>query len=142
MFESLNVAAVYAAMLATIGACTAIWLSLGARSTSGEHAAAAEPLRSLSVAAMISSALLWLLLVIRLISHSTAIFGIRDALTFDSLSMVAWKSRWGVGWREQVLAASVCVAAALWHARSRAITGRLMMTLAAIVSAITLPLSG
>jgi copper resistance protein D len=132
MFEPLSVAAIYAATLATIGSAAAVWLL---QLTS---------LATLAVrrVALVSALSLWALMLVRLIAHSIAVFGLPEGLTRESLWTIAIQSRWGGGWRVQLIAATTVVVAALWQLRTPAFAARTLVSLAAVTFAFTLPLSG
>jgi putative copper resistance protein D len=141
MSESLNVAALFAATILTIGACAAMWLVRSAT----VHAGRLDPevvLRRLEAGAVAGALALCVLLSIRLITHALAVFGLPDGLTVESLRIVGLESRWGGGWRMQMIAALAALAGALWHLRVRRDSSRTVMSIAVSAFAFVLPLSG
>jgi putative copper export protein len=142
MFESLNVAALFAATTLTIGACTAMWLL---QPTVGVPAERADPdavFRRIEAAAVAGALALCVLLAGRLVTHAVAVFGLPSALTLESLRIVGLQSRWGGGWRAQVIVAAASLACAVWHRRTRSRWSRIAISVSAAAFAFTLPMSG
>ncbi|MGE0812396.1 MAG: CopD family protein [Vicinamibacterales bacterium] len=76
----------------------------------------------------------------RLVGHSVAAFGAADGLTAESLRTIAIESRWGAGWRWQVLAAAGVTAAAL---APPGLPGRAVLFAAAVLAqAVAIPALG
>jgi putative copper export protein len=133
MSEIPSVVAIYASTLLFIGASAASSLL--------QRVAPEASTRRRRVAALALAAggVLWMSLIIRLLLHTVAAF---DDVTWPALITTAWRSRWGRGWRLQLLAVSFCVTAAAWYWRSGSRAGLRSMSAAAAVAAIALPLVG
>jgi copper transport protein len=142
MSESLNVAALFAATILTIGACTAMWLVRSATAIAAGRGDSDAVLRRIEAGAAAGAAVVLLLLAVRLVTHAVAVFGLPAALTLESLRIVGLQSRWGGGWRMQMIIAAALLACALWHRRARTRWSRLAVSALAAAFAFTLPLSG
>jgi putative copper resistance protein D len=141
MSESLNVAALYAATILIVGACTAMWLVRATAAATPERIDSDTVVR-LGKRAAASAVTVWLLLLVRLLTHSIAVFGLPTALTLESLRIVGFQSRWGGGWRAQMMAATACLAGALWNRRTGTLPSLSGVSVAVLALAFTLPLSG
>mgnify|MGYP001422088991 CR=1 FL=1 len=112
-FESIAKVGLYAAILTIVGAHAASWLL---RVTTGvTRAEASEAERSASRLGLAAGAALLAFLVVRLWAHTVAAFGIAEASSsLDNVWLVAFQSRWGGGWRIQVVAAMVSLIVSAW----------------------------
>ncbi len=134
--EVASKAALYIALLPAIGVCAVRSLllpRLGVRS--GEVGALLKRLGTTTAALVLIS------LAVRLFTHATAIFGFADAFVINQIRIVALESRWGGGWRVQMLAASALLATSVLI-RARPGTSSLLPALAAVVLCYSVPLVG
>jgi putative copper export protein len=130
----------YGGLLTLVGACAARWLARTSRDASRTAADALD--RRLARIGLAAAAVVLLFLFIRLWTHTAVAFGIAEAWQWDNLSIIALKSRWGGGWRWQVVTAAVCLLTSLWSARSRRADLLLLSSIAAVVLVLTFPLMG
>ncbi len=131
---------VYAALLILVGAHAARWLVRAAPEWTGRDRGSVD--RRFARLGAITAAVLAVLLGVRLVAHSAAAFGLADALSMENLAAVGFRSRWGGGWRAQVMAAAVTAVATRWALRRPGATTLLLSTLAAVALACTFPLMG
>lgn len=86
------------------------------------------------------SVLLVIALSVRLWAQTASAFGPSDAWSVESLRVIALESRWGSGWRMQMMAATALLVAAL------AVRGRdaawVLFDAAAVAAIVTMPLLG
>ena len=136
-------AVLYASALTALGTCAIeSWLRPSlARQRVVEVEAVAGALSSLRI---VAASVVLLALGLRVLTHSANVFGWPDALSWESLQVVAIQSRWGTAWRLQVAAASVFVAASAWAGQGRqGIPPRATIAaIACIVLCYSLPLLG
>jgi putative copper export protein len=138
MSEALNVAAT----ILIVGACTAMWLIRASAAATPERNDSDTIHVRIGNRAAAGALAVWLLLLVRLLTHSVAVFGLPTALTLESLRIVGLQSRWGGGWRTQMMAATAGLAAALWNRRTRTLPSRSAVSVTVLALAFTLPLSG
>jgi putative copper resistance protein D len=133
-------ALLYASLLVAIGASAARWLLLPR--VGGEIGADGVAVIEQSVARLAVFAAIAALAAsgLRVWTHTVAAFGFDGARSWDTLQLIARRSRWGDGWRPQAIAASVLVLASIATVRSRAVWP--LATLAAIAFTATIPLLG
>jgi putative copper export protein len=133
-------AVLYGALLLAIGACTARWLlQVHTRDSSADRPEGFE--RRLSRILVAAAAFVLVALVLRVWTHSMAVFGLPDGLEWDRIRLVAFQSRWGSAWRLQAIAASALVVSALCINVARRI-GWLAASLATVVCCFTVPMLG
>ena len=136
--EAAAKAVVYAAVLLAIGASATRWL-VAPRALAGEDARRLEP--ALAALAGYSAAAMLAAQSVRAVTHTAAAFGWRDALAWDQLSVIAFQSRWGGGWRLQVGAAAfLLVATSVVHLHRS--TGWVLSATGAVTCAASMPLLG
>lgn len=133
-------AIVYAAALLLVGAVGLRWVLLPqvkhGLSPAQQQAVASDASRVLLAAASVLVAGL----VLRLLAHTVAAFGLQDGWTWDNIRLIAVESRWGGGWQRQIAVAAVVLAAAVvWRAFARS---GLVAALAAVGFCFALPLLG
>lgn len=106
-------AALYATVLLVVGTCATRWLLLPR--IDGPLSAAVHDAseRWLARTLLASAAAVFATLLLRAWTHSAAVFGLPDAVSWDSLRTVVVTSRWGQGWRLQVAASLLMLVAAL-----------------------------
>ena len=80
-------------------------------------------------------------LAFRLFTHTIAVFGFADVFTVNQVLIVALESRWGGGWRVQVLAASALLVTSML-ARARPGRSGILPALAAVLLCYSVPLVG
>jgi putative copper export protein len=85
--------------------------------------------------------LLLLGLILREWTHTIAVFGLTDALSWQNIALIGFESRWAQGWRVQVAAAAALFALTLLT-RAQPSLGRLLSTVAAVLVCGVLPLTG
>ncbi|MEQ1868794.1 MAG: CopD family protein [Vicinamibacterales bacterium] len=102
-FETLTKIPLYVGLLLLTGLCSSIWLSR----RPGAPERAVSSLRA-STLGILASLLVVACLIARLVAHTYSTFG-GDGMTWASLSTIASESRWGIGWRRQLIAASWAV---------------------------------
>lgn len=102
--EMLAKAAVYAGVLALVGACGVRWFLVPRLAAAGESADAAGLTRSAATVLLAASAVTLAALFVRAWTHTIAAFGVADALVWDNVRLIAIESRWGQGWSWQALA--------------------------------------
>lgn len=107
----------YLATLLSVGATVTLGLSRAAEAP--RPWPADSPIARARRLAMTAGAAALVALGLRAAAHAVLIAGSPDAVTADTLRLAAIESRWGAGWRWQVLAAAVVTLAA-WRARNRA----------------------
>ena len=79
--------------------------------------------------------------MLRLVAHTAAAFGVAESLSIESIRVIALESRWGDGWRLQMLAAAVAVSAAVL-VRIQPRNGWIALTAAVVTCCLSLPLLG
>lgn len=138
--EAAAKAVVYIALLLAVGAGGVRWLLLPrARGLSeGELQRYEQRLARLVLTAALA---LTGALALRLAAHTTAVFGFAESLSIEAFRIVALESRWGSGWRLQMLGAVAAVSAALVIRIHRGI-GWLASTGAVIACCFAVPLLG
>lgn len=134
--EVASKAALYAALLPAIGVCAVRSLLLPRLGVPS-----AEVDVELKRLGTTTAVFVLIALVVRLFTHTTAIFGLADAFVLSQIRIVAFESRWGGGWRVQVLAASALLAASVLI-RVRPGTSGILPALAAVVLCYSVPLVG
>jgi putative copper resistance protein D len=138
--EAAAKAGVYMALLLLVGACGVRWLVLPrVRGLPADELHRCE--QRLARVALTTALTLTGALVLRLAAHTTAVFGFAESLSIEAFRVVALQSRWGAGWRQQVLAATVALAAALLIKVHRRI-GWGAVACAAIACCLAVPLLG
>ena len=133
-------ALLYASLLVAIGASAARWLLLPrvTAELGADGVAALE--RSVARVALAASSLALAASVLRVWTHTVAAFGFDGARSWDTLELIALHSRWGQGWKPQVIVAlvlAVAGATTIWRRKSWPLT-----TLATLVFTGTMPLLG
>jgi putative copper export protein len=133
-------ALLYASLLVVIGASAARWLllprvhaELGAERVAVIEQSVARLAVVAAIAAVAVSGL-------RVWTHTVSAFGFDGARSWDSLELIALRSRWGEGWRPQAVAGCVLVVASIAAVRRRAAWP--VASLAAIAFTATIPLLG
>src|SRR5262245_58083613 len=109
--EAAPKALVYVAFLLAIGACAVKWLVLPRADVTADARDACED--RLARVLLTANAAAVLALLLRLFAHTFAAFGAAEWLSAESLRVIAVESRWGEGWRLQLICAGVSLAAAL-----------------------------
>lgn len=131
---------VYASLLVAIGASTVHWLLL--RRTAGdlgaERVAALD--HTLARVGLVAACTAFVSTLLRVWSHTVAAFGFEGSRSWDTLMLVALRSRWGQNWKVQIIAAAVCMVAAAATLRSRRFWP--LATLSTVVFAASIPLLG
>lgn len=140
VFEGTLKAILYASLLVAIGASAARWLLLPRVTAEfgAEGVAAME--HSVARVACAASSLALAACVLRVWTHTVAAFGFAGAQSWDTLVLIALHSRWGQGWKPEVIAALIFAsagAATVWRR-----TFWPLATLAAVVFTATMPLLG
>ena len=133
-------ALLYASLLVAIGASALRWLllprviaELGTDSVPAiEQSVARISLAAASLASAASGLRLW--------THTVAAFGFSGAQSWDTLKLIALDSRWGHGWKIQLVAALFLTAASAASAWRR--TFWPLATFAAVGFTATIPLLG
>jgi putative copper export protein len=133
-------ALLYASLLVAIGANTARWLLFPrvAAELGADGVAALE--RSVARIACAACFLTLAACVLRVWTHTVAAFGFDGAGSWDTIELIALHSRWGKGWKPQMIAAlvlAVAGAASVWRRKSWPLA-----TFAVIVFTATMPLLG
>ncbi|MEZ5289548.1 MAG: CopD family protein [Vicinamibacterales bacterium] len=123
----------YAAALIAVGVVVAT------RLVSGPGTPPIAPHR-LQAIGRVAAALLVVAALGRLLGHTVSAFGASDAFSAESLRTIGFESRWGFGWRWQVLAAAALAVAAAVPAR---LPGRAVFFGAAVLAQVAaVPLLG
>ncbi len=138
-FEVAGKIALYASLLPAVGACAAR-LVLVPRLRLDDRDRVEIDARLARVGAL-TTALVLCALLLRLATHTIAVFGIPDALSVSQIRTVALESRWGGGWRVQAIAVAAWLAVAILG-RVRPRMGAVLSALAAIVVCYSIPLVG
>lgn len=102
-FETLTKIPLYVGLLLLVGLCLSLWLVC--RPGAPERAVSSVHVSTLGI---LVSLLIVTFLIARLVAHTYSTFG-GDGMTWASLSTIASESRWGIGWRRQLIAASCAV---------------------------------
>jgi putative copper export protein len=141
--EALSSGALYAALLVAVGACATRWLVIPPvrRDLQLRDPIAGSIQHSVAGIGLIAAAAALTADIIRVWTHAVAVFGWSDSFSWDSLRVIAFESRWGIGWRPQAMSASAAVVAYLWT-RARARSGWPIATVATAATCFTLPLLG
>jgi putative copper export protein len=108
--EAAAKALLYSALLVLCGACTAHFALLRIRSVADAETERVD--RSLASIGLGSAVLVLVALLLRLGTHTAAVFGASGALSWPNVSVVAFESRWGSAWRVQTGVAAALAAAA------------------------------
>ena len=103
----------YGAVLLTFG-CAVTRLLLLPRVVPQGTAQADDAVRRLAATQVAAAGVLLLALALRAFGHTVAAFELPDALSIENLRIIALESRWGEGWRQQVLASMLLLGCALW----------------------------
>ena len=146
--ETIAKVGLYATLLTLVGTVAARWLLQTSGSTTTTEAVG--PRRRLARIGLTAGALLLACLVFRLLTHTAAVFGsaegpgadLADALSGEHLSIVAFSSRWGRGWRAQTTASIVSLLTSIWAVRRPGSWTLVAATVAAALLACTFPLVG
>ncbi|MEQ1729067.1 MAG: hypothetical protein ABL982_11875, partial [Vicinamibacterales bacterium] len=103
----------YGAVLLTLGCAITRLFLLPRVATPGTVPwdAAAMRLGATQVAA---STVLLLALLLRVFGHTVSAFELPDALSLENLRIIALESRWGEGWRQQVMASTLLFGCSIW----------------------------
>jgi putative copper export protein len=138
--ETASKALVYAALLLAIGSLSVRWLLLPRLSNPlpGDLATCERLLAQL---ALITSIALVAGLSFRLITHTAAAFGFAESVSFGALRVIGIDSRWGAGWRIQMLAALAALSGA-FLSRRRQRAGWFVFTTGTLACAVAIPLLG
>lgn len=138
--EAAPKAAWYLAVLLVVGAFVVRSLVLPQVQASAADAGAAE--RRLGRLALTAAFILAVALLVRLVAHTAAAFGVAGSLSSaDALRTIALESQWGGGWRAQAGAGVLVLAAAIivqFHRR----VGWALAALGALGCIVALPLLG
>src|SRR5262245_5228659 len=131
---------IYASLLLAIGANAARWL-LAPRLSSQTPTIADGFDRQLAQLCTAAAVVLFVAQLMRALAHTASAFGWSDALSWSQFSVIAFESRWGEGWRIQLIAAAALLAAVIvirLHRRA----GWMMTSAAVIACAVSMPLLG
>ncbi len=153
-FEVAAKIATYAAMLLLIGGLGLRWLLLPLVEARAQLAQLpGAPPRPASAAGIVADAaaaadrlvlrcavILIVALLLRVLAHTIAAFGLTDAWTFENLRLIALESQWGLQWQQQAMAAVAVAIAALVGLTQPA--GRYATIAAAVVLCFLLPRLG
>jgi putative copper export protein len=133
-------ALLYASLLVVIGASALRWLLLPR--VAGELGAHRIICIEQSIArlALGAAALALAACVLRVWTHTVSAFGFDDARSWDTIKLIALRSRWGQSWKLQTAAALILAAACAITARRRAAWP--LATLAVLIFTSTIPLLG
>ncbi len=131
----------YAAVLLTLG-CAVTRLFLLPRVASSGTAVWDEAARRLAVTQLIGSGVLVLALLLRAFGHTVSAFDLPDALRLDSLRIIALESRWGEGWQQQLMAATVLFGCCLWARFERRTVAAVLVVLLSAAVCIELAKTG
>jgi putative copper resistance protein D len=138
--ETLVKAFIYTSLLLAIGVCAARWVLVprahGLASDDRSHLDEA-----LAVLLRRAAAVLFVTVLVRLFVHTAAAFGWGAALEWSDLRLMAIESRWGAGWRVQLLASGAALAAAVAARRDRQ-AGWIAATATVAGTAAAIPLLG
>jgi putative copper export protein len=126
LFEGGAKALLYAALLLAIGSSAARWLLPGERALAG--------------VALIAGCLATAAVLLRVWTHTFAVFGFDGARSWDSLTLIAFRSRWGQSWRFQAVAAAVYLLASAVTVWRRALWPA--ATIAALAFTVSVPFLG
>ena len=140
LLESSTKILLYAALLVAIGGSALRWVllprvltELGAdRVLIFERATARLALLAAGVALAASALRVW--------THTESVFGFEGARSWDTIKLIALQSRWGHGWKPQIIAALILVlasAATVWRRAAWPLA-----TLAVAIFTVTIPLLG
>jgi putative copper export protein len=133
-------ALLYASLLVVIGASATRWLLLprAVAELSVDRVVAIE--QSVARLALLAAIAALAATGLRVWTHTVAAFGFDGARSWDTLELIAVRSRWGHGWNLEAVAAFLLVLASSATARTRAAWP--LATLAAIAFTATIPLLG
>lgn len=139
--ESAAKALSYAAVIAAIGVCAVRWRLVPAlRPRPGADPTERLLVRLAHVGAA-AGAVASAALLLRLWAHTVVAFGLADGLAWENIRIIAIDSRWGFGWRLQVIASLAAIAAFACAARWPS-PGWPAASIAAAASAGIVPLLG
>jgi len=123
----------YGAVLLTLG-CAVTRLGLLPRVASPGTVswdAAARRMAAMQVAA---STVLLLALLLRAFGHTVSAFELPDALSLENLRIITLESRWGDGWRQQVMASALLFGGSIWTwLERRTLAAASVLALSAVV---------
>jgi putative copper export protein len=140
LLEAASKVLVYGSLLLAVGVCAVRWLLLTrARGVSADEVRDSE--RRLARLILIATVSLTVALLFRLAAHTVAAFGAAEAMSIESIRVIALESRWGGGWRLQILAAAVAVSAGLL-VRMQPRNGWVALAAAVLTCCLSIPLLG
>ena len=131
---------IYASLLLAIGANAARWL-LAPRITPQTGITNDGFDRQLAQLCTAAAVVLLVAQLMRALAHTASAFGWSDAFAWSQFSVIAFESRWGEGWRIQLVSAGALLAAVLLirlHRRA----GWMLTSAAVIACAASMPLLG
>jgi putative copper export protein len=111
-------ALLYVSLLQAVGASAVHWLLLPRTAGDSDAGLIASLDRSVALLGLLAAFLASVSTVLRVWTHTVAAFGFDGARSWDTLMLVAFRSRWGQSWKVQVIAAAaftVASAATLWR---------------------------
>jgi putative copper resistance protein D len=112
-------AILYASLLVVLGASATRWLLIPRVKAELEAHGVRAMERSAARVALAASSLALAALVLRMWTHTVAVFGLHDAQSREALTIIAFQSRWGKGWEIQAIMGVVLLvssAATVWRA--------------------------
>ena len=140
VLEAVTNAAMYAALVLAVGACASYWLLLPRLDGAGMGSATALRRRVSTIASR--AAVVFLVAVVsRLLAHAISVFGASEAFSWTQISLIAFQSRWGGGWRVQAVGALLLVPATAWT-RDGHRAGWVLASLMGVGLCFALPLVG
>lgn len=141
VLESAAKALFYAATLASIGVCAARWRLAPALPPSVSSRHLPGLLSRLARVGAAAGGLAVAASLVRVWAHTATAFGLDEALSWENVRVIAVDSRWGSGWRLQVIAASLVTVAFRW-ARRYPTRGWVAATATVGIAACSVPLLG
>ena len=139
--EAAAKAAVYAALLAAVGACAMHWLLLPRVAGDVDPDVAGGLERAIAGLTLTAAAIVCAATLLRVWTHSVSAFGLDESASAESLRTIALQSRWGAQWRWQGAAAVALLIAAAAN-RARRTGAWPIASLAVLAFCVTVPLVG
>lgn len=133
-------ALLYASLLVVIGASAARWLLLPRAVADIDAPTTVAVERSVARVALLAAVVLLGASALRVWTHTVSAFGFDGARSWESVELIAFRSRWGYGWKPQVIAALAVVLASVATVWRRAAWP--LATVTAIALTATIPLLG
>jgi putative copper export protein len=104
-YEALPKTLLYAALLLIVGAALSRWMASGVIRSLSWARAGSELDQALQRIGVVASSVAVAVLLLRAFLHTATVFGAPDALHWTNLRVIAFESRWGRGWRLQIVTA-------------------------------------